>query len=46
MDRVQSAKIINAEEIKKLHSFFAKLQENLKKDVREGGTSAIIEGNL
>ena len=37
MDRVQAAKVINADEIKKLQVFFQKLQENLKRDVREGG---------
>ncbi len=40
MDRVQAAKVINAEEIKKLQVFFQKLQENLKRDVREGVNQA------
>jgi hypothetical protein len=48
MDRVQAAKVINAEEIKKLQVFFQKLQENLKRDVREGvnqAASSIAEIN-
>ncbi len=48
MDRVQAAKVINAEEIKKLQVFFQKLQENLRRDVREGvnqATSSLSEIN-
>jgi len=41
MDRVQAAKVINAEEIKKLQVFFQKLQENLKRDVREGVSQVV-----